>query len=48
MSDRRNLYRIAHIAAGEGAKTVLGSAGYEDSVTFVNGFRFIDDLLGNG
>jgi hypothetical protein len=36
------------IAAGEGAETVLGSAGYEDSVTFVNGFRFIDDLLGNG
>ena len=33
------------IAAGEGAETVLGSAGYGDSVTFVNGFRFIDDLL---
>jgi hypothetical protein len=33
------------IAAGEGAEAVLGSAGYGDSVTFVNGFRFIDDLL---
>jgi hypothetical protein len=33
------------IAAGEGAETVLGSEGYGDSVTFVNGFRFIDDLL---
>jgi hypothetical protein len=33
------------IAAGEGAETVLGSAGYEDSVTFVNGFRFTDDLF---
>lgn len=36
------------IAAGEGAETVLGSAGYGDSVTFVNGFRFIDDLLEEG
>ena len=36
------------IAAGEGAEAVLGSAGYEDSVTFVNGFRFIDDLLEQG
>ena len=33
------------IAAGEGAETVLGSEGYGDSVTFVNGFRFIEDLL---
>jgi hypothetical protein len=33
------------IAAGEGAETVLGSQGYEDSVTFVDGFRFIADLL---
>lgn len=33
------------IAAGEGAETVLGSEGYGDSVTFVNGFSFIDDLL---
>ena len=32
------------IAAGEGAKTVLADEGYADSVTFVNGFRFIDDL----
>lgn len=33
------------IAAGEGAETVLGGAGYADSVTFVNGFRFIEDLI---
>jgi hypothetical protein len=36
------------IAAGEGAKTVLGSEGYGDAVTFVNGFRFIVDLLNEG
>ena len=33
------------IAAGEGAETVLANEGYDDSVTFVNGFRFIDDVL---
>lgn len=33
-------------AAGEGAIAVLGSAGYGDSVTIVDGFAFIDDLLG--
>ena len=33
------------VAAGEGAKTVLASEGYGDSVTFVNGFRFIEDLV---
>ena len=33
------------IAAGEGAETVLSSEGYEDSVTLVNGFRFIEDLV---
>ena len=32
------------IAAGEGAETVLASEGYGDSVTFVNGFQFIEDL----
>ena len=32
------------IAAGEGAEVVLESEGYGDSVTFVNGFRFIEDL----
>lgn len=32
------------IAAGEGAETVLASEGYGDSVTFVNGFRFIEDF----
>jgi hypothetical protein len=30
--------------AGEGAEAVLASEGYGDSVTFVNGFRFIEDL----
>jgi len=33
------------IAAGEGAETVLASKGYGDSVTYVNGFRFIEDLV---
>jgi len=33
------------IAAGQGAETVLASEGYGDSVTFVNGFRFIEDLV---
>ena len=33
------------IAAGEGAETVLASEGYGDSVTFVNGFRFIEGLV---
>jgi len=33
------------IAAGEGAETVLASEGYGDSVTFVNGFRFTEDLV---
>ncbi|MDG5762087.1 hypothetical protein QA600_22490 [Natronococcus sp. A-GB1] len=32
------------IAAGEGAETILASEGYGDSVTFINGFRFIEDL----
>lgn len=32
------------IAAGEGAETVLTSEGYGDSITFVNGFRFIEEL----
>jgi hypothetical protein len=36
------------IAAGEGAETVLESEGYGDSVTFVNGFRFIEDLRSTG
>jgi hypothetical protein len=35
-------------AAGEGAEVVLGSAGYGDSVTVVEGFRFIDELLEAG
>lgn len=33
-------------AAGEGANAVLGSIGYGDSVTVVDGFEFIDELLG--
>jgi hypothetical protein len=36
------------IAAGEGAETVLASEGYGDSLTFVNGFRFIEDLRSTG
>jgi len=36
------------IAAGEGAETVLTSEGYGDSVTFVNGFRFIEELRSTG
>jgi hypothetical protein len=36
------------IAAGEGAETILASEGYDDSSTFVNGFRFIEDLLSTG
>lgn len=35
------------IAAAEGVETVLASEGYGDSVTFVDGFRFIEDLLDN-
>ena len=31
--------------AGEGAVSILASEGYDDSVTYVNGFRFIEDLL---
>jgi len=33
------------IAAGEGVETVLGSQGYKDSITFVNAFQFIDELM---
>ncbi len=36
------------IVAGEGAETVLASEEYGDSVTFVNGFRFIEDLCSSG
>ncbi|PSP81174.1 hypothetical protein BRC88_02625 [Halobacteriales archaeon QS_4_69_225] len=36
------------IAAGEGAQTVLASEGYGDSMTFVNGFRFIEELHSTG
>jgi len=35
----------ADIAAGEGDETELSNEGYGDSVTFVNGFRFIEDLV---
>ncbi|MFP8958843.1 hypothetical protein ACLI4Y_19235 (plasmid) [Natrialbaceae archaeon A-CW3] len=31
--------------AGEGAENVFASEGYGDSVTYVNGFRFVEDLL---
>jgi len=33
------------VAAGKGAETVFASEGYDDSVTYVNGFRFVEDLL---
>jgi len=36
------------IAAGEGTETVLTSEGYGDSMTFVNGFRFIEELRSTG
>ena len=36
------------IAAGEGAEAVLASERYGDSLTFVNGFRFIEDLESDG
>lgn len=32
------------IAAGEAAETILASEGYGNSITFVNGFRLIEDL----
>lgn len=31
--------------AGEGAENVFDREGYDDSVTYVNGFRFVEDLL---
>lgn len=31
--------------AGEDAEAVLASDGYGDSITYVNGFRFVEDLL---
>lgn len=31
--------------AGEGTENVFASEGYGDSVTYVNGFRFVEDLL---
>lgn len=33
------------VAAGEGIETVFESEGYGDAVTFVNGFRFVEDCL---
>lgn len=33
------------VAAGEGAEAVLTREGYGDSVTFMHGFRFIEDLI---
>ena len=33
------------IAAGQGAEAVLASEGYEDSVTFVNAFDLIEELV---
>ena len=33
------------VAAGEGAETILDAEGYGDAVTFVDGFRFLEDLI---
>lgn len=34
------------ITAGEAVETALSDAGYADSVTFVNAFEFIENLVG--
>jgi hypothetical protein len=36
------------VAAGQAAETVLAGEGYGDSVTFVNGFQFVEDLQSDG
>jgi len=43
-ADHAYIYTTDRLA-GEGAETVLQSEGYGDSTTYVNGFRFIEDLL---
>lgn len=43
-ADRAYVY-TTDIAAGQGIETAFDSEGYGDSVTFVNAFRFIADLL---
>jgi len=43
-ADQAYIY-TTNILAGEGAESVFTSEGYGDSVTYVNGFRFIKDLL---
>ncbi|WP_323174725.1 hypothetical protein [Natrialba sp. PRR66] len=43
-ADQAYIY-TTDILAGEGAESVFASEGYGDSVTYVNGFRFIEDLL---
>lgn len=43
-ADHAYIYTTDRLA-GEGAETILQSEGYGDSVTYVNGFRFVEDLL---
>ena len=43
-ADQAYIYTTDTLAGG-GAETVLASEGYGDSVTYVNGFRFVEDLL---
>ena len=43
-ADHAHIY-TTDVAAGEGAETVFASEGYDDSVTYVNGFRFVEDLF---
>jgi len=31
--------------AGEGIETIFASEGYGDSITYINGFRFVNDLV---
>jgi hypothetical protein len=43
-ADHAYIYTTDRLA-GEGAEAVFASEGYPDSITYVNGFRFVDDLL---
>lgn len=44
VADQAYVY-TTDVAAGEGAEAVLDGAGYGDSITFVDGFRFVEGLL---
>lgn len=39
-----HVYRTDRLA-GEGAETILASDGFDDAVTYVDGFRLVEDLL---